>query len=269
MTDKPFHAMSRYTAVTEGVIAKCQKDHRAGRDMSRSIPGLSATEATLVATQSLAADALLQKITSGNMDLPLEILDDWSLAVLAEILFSIAHDGPGLLDDQRQITVERAWMALEHALDSPTISPMLWYEEVFTDVAQEYRIRRDQRAIELLVRGLAHNLHYNEGNNAEYLLRDLAETYLALGELDRGLGILTSLLRNDPSDIWIYNLSAITFTDFGLASPGIEAARRGLEILEATGDPERLHGQFLRAMDELQGSDSPGRERGRDTVCIG
>jgi hypothetical protein len=47
--------MSRYTVVTEGVIDKCQRDYQAGRDLGRSIPGLSATQAAVIATESPTA----------------------------------------------------------------------------------------------------------------------------------------------------------------------------------------------------------------------
>ena len=263
MNDQPTHALSRYTAVTEGVIEKCQEDFRAGRDLGRSIPGVDATKATLIAIQSLAADALVHAPPDVILVRPFGPLDDWSLAVLAEILFSIEDQMRGritILKGQRRRVLERAWAALEQTLDSPTTSPLLWYEDIFFDVAQEYRVKGEQRAIELLKRGLAHNLHYNEGNNADSFLRDLAETHLWLGESDRGLGILTALLRNDPADIWTYNLVAITFDRFGLVDVGMEATRRGLDVLAATDDPEGLHDQLLRSLDDLRQSENRGRE---------
>ena len=263
LNDQPAHALSRYTAVTEGVIQKCQEAFRAGRDMGRSIPDLDATRTTLIAVQSLVADALVHAPVDVILVRPFGPLDDWSLAILAEILFSIEDQMRGtigILKAQRRKVRERAWAALEQALDSPTISPLLWYEDIFLDVAQEYRVKGDRRAIELLKRGLTHNLHYNEGNNADSFLRDLAETYLWLGELDRGLAILTALLRNDPADIWTYNLVAITFDRFGLVDLGVEATRRGLDVLAAADDPENLHDQLLRSLDNLRQSEKCGRE---------
>ena len=222
-----------------------------GRSRSEPIiPSLDATRATLIAVQSLAADALVRAPLSVILVRPFGPLDDWSLAVLAEILFSIEDqmmDRTGILKGQRRRLLERAWAALEEqALDSPTTSPLPWYQDIFFDVAQEYRVKGDRRAIEVLKRGLAHNLHYHAGNDVDSLLRDLAETHLWLGDLDQGLEILTALLRNDPADIWTYNLVAITFDDFGLADVGMEAALRALEVLSTTGDPEGLHDQLLR-----------------------
>ncbi len=51
---------SRYSAVTEELIDKCQRDYQAGRDLGRSLPGLSALEAAVIATESLEADRLLR-----------------------------------------------------------------------------------------------------------------------------------------------------------------------------------------------------------------
>lgn len=263
LSDHPPHALSRYSAVTERVIQKCQDDFRAGSDMGRSIPGLGATQATLIAVQSMAADALVRAPSDVILAQPFGPLDDWSLAILAEILFATEDQMSGrrgIPKGERRRALDRAWAALEQALDSPTASPLLWYEDIFYDVAQEYRIIGERRAIELLRRGLMHNLRHNEGNNVEGFLRDLAETYLWLGELDRGLEILTALLRNDPTDIWTYNLVAITFDRFGLLDVGIEATRRGLDVLAATGDPEGLHDQLLSSLDDLRTSENRGRE---------
>jgi tetratricopeptide (TPR) repeat protein len=263
LDDQPLHALSRYTAVTEGVIGKCQQDFRAGRDMGRSIPGLDATKTTLIAVQSWAADALLYAPPEVILVQPFGSLDDWSLAVLAEILFAFADQMRGkigILEGQRSKVLERAWAALEQALDSPKKSPMLWYEDIFFDVAREYRLKGNRRAIELMKRGLAHNLRYNEGSNVDSLLLDLAETHLWLGELDQGLEILTALLRNDPANIWTYNLMAITFDHFGLVDVGMEATRRGLDVLEATGDPEGLRDQLHRSLDDLRQSENRDRE---------
>jgi len=268
---QPPHAMSRYTTVTEGAIEKCQQDLRAGRDMGRSIPGLDATEATLIAIESLAANALLHAPPELILVRPFGPLDDWSLAVLAEILFAFADQmkgKTGILEQQRPEVLERAWAALEQAIDSPTKSPMLWYEDIFFDVAQECRIKGDRRAIELLKRALAHNIRHNEGNNVDSLLPDLAETYLWLGELDQGLEILTALLHNDPANIWTYNLMAITFDRFGLVDVGLEATRRGLDVLEATGDPEDLRDQLLRSLDDLRESENRGREADVDSSVL-
>jgi tetratricopeptide (TPR) repeat protein len=263
LDDQPLHALSRYTAVTEGVIGKCQQDFRAGRDMGRSIPGLDATKATSIAVQSLAADALLYAPPEVILVQSFGSLDDWSLAVLAEILFAFGDQmrgKTGIPGVPRGKVLERAWAALEQALDSPTKSPMLWYEDMFFDVAQEYRLKGNRRAIELMKRALAHNLRHNKGSNADSLLPDLAETYLWLGELDQGLEILTALLRNDPPNIWTYNLAAITFDRFGLVDVGMEATRRGLDVLEATGDPEGLRDQLPRSVDDLRQSENRGRE---------
>jgi tetratricopeptide (TPR) repeat protein len=257
------HAMSRYTAVTEQLIDKCQRDYQAGHDLGRSIPGLSAVETTVIATESLEADRLLRASPKMILANPFDAMSDWNLAVLAEILFALARPTRrffSLPKEEWNRLTDRAWAALEQALNSPTASPMLWYEDIHMDVAQEYRVKGDRQAIGLLKRGLAFNLCYHEGNNADNFLCDLAETHLWLDDLDRGLAILTALLRNDPSDAWTYNVIALTFGHFGLADLGLEVTKRGLEVIEATGDPEGLHDQFTDSLDRLYQSEQRGRE---------
>ena len=91
-------------------------------------------------------------------------------------------------------------------------------------------------------------------------MRDLAETYLWVGELDRGLALFASLPRNHPADIWTYNVIALTFDHFGLADLGAEVTRHGLELLDVTGDPENLRNQMADSLDDLEKSEKRGRE---------
>lgn len=265
------HAMSRYTAVSEAVIEKCQRDFWAGNDLGQSIPGLSATEVAVIVAESLDADRLLNTSLDELRERLAEPMNDWSLAVLAEMFFAVASQARTM----KEIPEERwreaqalAWTALERVLESPTASPLLWYEEIYHDVAQEYRLQGDPHAIELLKRGLAHDLRYHEGMNAASFLRELAETYVWLGELDQGLVIFTALLRNDPADIWTYNVIALTFDRSGPVELGIEVIRRGLALLEVTGDPEKLHDQLVETLEEMRQSEKRGREAEVDPTVL-
>ena len=146
------HAMSHYTCVTEGVIEKCQQDYLAGRDLGQSVPGMSATEATIIATESLEADRLLetlpQRLLGKTQPEPIESLSDWSRAIMAGLFFEVADVARARDDKERQRDYwALAWAVLEEALESHTASPMLWYEDIYFDVAQEYRMRGDRRAL--------------------------------------------------------------------------------------------------------------------------
>jgi tetratricopeptide (TPR) repeat protein len=194
---------------------------------------------------------------------------DWTRATVAELFFAVE-------DEARTWVIKKAqrdswalgWAMLEEICKSPTASPMLWYEGVFFDVGQELRVRGEREALKFFKKALAHNLYHDEGSNADSCLRDLAETYLWVGDLDVGLRILTGLLHNDPADIWTYNLMAITFDHFGLTEIGAEAARRGVDLVEATGDPEKLRDQFLDALDRMQESEHRGREAEVDPAVL-
>lgn len=271
--DYPPHAMSRYAAVTESLIEKCQQDYRAGRNLGRSIPSLDAGQAAIVVAESLEADAMLNWSPTKQMNAARQgAVSDWSLIVLAEIFFTAAEDVNPQQDifaqTRREEFEDLAWTALEKALDSPTASPTVWYEEIYFDVAQRYRLNRNPKALELLERGLAYDLRFYEARNAVNFLRDLAETHLLLNQLDRGLHIYTELLHFDPTDIWTYNAMAISFDDFGLAQLGETAARRGLTLLKTLGDPHHLEEQLTNSVADMQNSEQRGREADADPEAV-
>jgi len=257
------HAGSRYFVVTEDLIEKCQQDYVAGRDLGRTVFYLNADEVTIIAVESLEADHILGSLPQViGKSLPPET-GDWALACLAELLLQGAGDASQMKRISKAVPDQMrhdAWDVLERVLDSPTASRMLWYQDIYFDVAQEFRIKKDLRAIDLVKRGLAHDLRYHEGGNGENTLRDLAEFYMWLDQLDRGLALFSGLLHNDPGDVWTYNAMTFTFGRVGLVGLGLEAVRRGLELVEATGDPEKLHDQLIDAQDRLHKGEKRGRE---------
>jgi tetratricopeptide (TPR) repeat protein len=218
------------------IIEKCQNDYNAGLDLSESVSGLSKIEVATIIAETFEADKLI-KATDPSVffETPLHSMNDWSLAVLAEIMFQYSNEIETRKEKNEKALAtfqSRAWAALEQILHSPTASPLLWYEGIYLEVAQRYKFENDKRAIEVLKNGLAYTLNYQGEENALNYLRDIAETYVSLGELDKGLTIYNGLLCNNPKDI--------------------KAAERGLKLLEVTDDPEHLHDQFLSTLDELQ-----------------
>ena len=222
------HAMSRYAAVTERLIDKCQQDYYANRDLGQSIPSLSAAEVSIIVAESLEADSvihhprekLLEHARSGS-------LSDWGMAVVAEILFTWAAD----IDTDQDIFastrhaeyLDLAWTALEHTLISATASPMLWYEEIYFEVAQQYRLKHDTRAVELIKQGLVHDLEFYEAKNALNFLRDLADFYLSLDQLDTGLEIFTNFwTRSMSPPNWQDSLPTLWRTCGALTGTGVK-----------------------------------------------
>jgi tetratricopeptide (TPR) repeat protein len=251
--------------VTVDVIDKLQRDYFAGRNLGRSIAAFNETEAAAVVAESLEADRILNlppsHLFGGSFEPLFGPLTDWPRAVMAEILLDTAGLAREMGDEKKHRDFwALAWATLEENLNSPVASPMLWYEDIFFDVGQELRMMGKHRAVDFFKRSLVHDLHFHDGINADSLLMDLAETYLWVGDPDAALEILTALLRNDPSHIWTYNLMAITFDRFGLTDVGARAARRGLELVEATGDPENLHDQLLDSLDDMEQSERRGQE---------
>jgi hypothetical protein len=246
------HASSRYMGVTPGAIERCQVLYLSGRDMSDAIPEMSAVKATVIAVESLEADHLLvapELVFDGSLD----GLSDWGLAVAFDILESTAEDpAPRIPKHRLPALADRAARARERILDSATFSPMLWYQDVYFDVGQAYLRRGDTRALDVLTRGLAHELRYHDGRNALGMLRDLAEAHLFLGQADRALAVFAQLLRHAPRDLWTHNVMALRFGHHGLSRLGSEVAQRALELMNADGDPESLRRQITGFLEELQ-----------------
>jgi hypothetical protein len=263
------HAATRYMCVTLAVIDRLQRDFFAGREPGRSMPHIDADTAAVMTAESLEADRVWNRLDERILSGPQGFAgvdggrkSDFKSAVAAEVMFSTA----GVARDLGDAGAEQNWRALtttvlEEILRSPTASPLLWYEDIFLDVVEAAKVKGDLAEAEMwLKRMLAHELRFDQLENVTGDLGDLAQIYLEGGELDRGLQMVAALVRHDPGDVWIYNAMAISFDRYGLTEIGAEAARRGLALLEAEGDPENLRGQLERCVERLATSERQGRE---------
>jgi tetratricopeptide (TPR) repeat protein len=274
--DREEHAHSRYQCVTTGVISALQRAYAQGRDLGQVFDHIDGDMAAVIVAETLEADRiwnlspdrLLSSYNEGRMS-------DYKRAVTAEIFFSVAE--PSRKQEGRSEDEKRCWafaMAeLEEILQSPLASPLLWYEDIFFRVAQGVRYGGDdpdalQESIQWYKRGLKHNLRFNEGDNVHGFLRDIAEAYLWEGEMDQGLKMLTTLLRNDPDDIWIYNGMTFVLNHCGLPTLARIAAMRGLELIDATGDPERLRSQIQGLLGDIPDVEAQNRESELDPEVV-
>jgi tetratricopeptide (TPR) repeat protein len=259
---RPEHAGSHFQCVTQGVIDALQRAYRAGADLGHVIPDIDAETAAVIVAETLEADRVwnlppeqfLRGVDKG-------LMSDFKRAALAEIAFGVVdvareHNDKG--EESKWWVIAMA--SLDEIYQSPTASPLLWYEDIYLDLAYATRGDPDRKAIAWVKRALAYDLRYHKGRNVANLLRDLAEMHLAVGDLDRGLAILTALLQHSPDDIWTYNSMAITFANYGLTELGAQATRRGLELIDARGDPEKLHAQLEDCLAEMPKSEQHGRE---------
>ncbi len=153
-----------------------------------------------------------------------------------------------------------AWTALGHAATSPTLSPMVWYQEVYFELGQQLRRLGSPQAITSMQCGLRHDLHYYEGGNLANFGRDLAETYLYLGQFNQALPLLTILLQNNPTDVWTYNMMAFAFEEFGLIDLGRQAAARALALIKLPHQEQNLETQLTDALAKLNNHSGPTRE---------
>jgi len=259
---EPEHAGARFQCVTVGVIDALQRAYRAGADLGQVIPDVDADMAAVIVAETLEADRIwnlpperfLQDAAKGPMS-------DFKRAVLAEIAFDVSDTAR----DKKNKDEQGKWWAIAMAslneiAKSPTASPLLWYEDIYLELAFAMRGDPKRESVGWIKSALAYDLRYHEGKSVPGLLRDLAEMYIAVGDLDQGLAMLTALLRYAPDDIWLYNVMAISFDRYGLTEIGAQAARRGLELLEAEGDPHKLRGQLQDCLEDMRTSQRRGRE---------
>ncbi len=264
------HASSRFMCVTPGVIDVLQTNFLNRISLVNAIPDIDGDTATVIVAESLEADRVWNlppdQLLTGFSQGP---ESDFKSAVLAEMLFETANM---IHQNKIQGSGTDLWALAMAGLDkiarSPTASPLLWYENIYFDLAQGAQRDAPEEAPDWHKRSLAHNLYFNAGNSGVQILRDLAESYLIEGELERGLQMLIALLHHAPDDIWTYNLMAISFDQFGLTQLGTQAIQRGLQLLNAKGDEESLRPQFEDCMIAMQNSSLRGSEADVNPMVI-
>jgi tetratricopeptide (TPR) repeat protein len=250
------HAQSRYQCVPVKTIDKLQSDFLAGRDLSQSVPEINANDAAVIVAESLEADIIwnrdtVEVLTGG---IKKRRMSDFKRAAISEIFIALSDDA---YQRGRQTDIKTLW-ALEKAnlqelASTPTASPLLDYAEIYLNLSQNSTDASNKDAIHWMKMRLAHDLQYNEGNDAVHILHDLADLYLAAKKFDQGLGILTAMLKYDPVNVWTYNNIAVSFEGYGLGSLGIHAAKRGLQLIELQGDKEGVQDQLEDALEPSQG----------------
>ncbi len=262
------HAVSRYMSVTVELVDVLQRDFLDGRGLGESVAHIDASEASVIVAESLEADRLWNRLAGRTFlsgprafeekgDRP---KSDFRIAAEFELMIRMAEVARRVKDRGAQQNWEELAMAtLKEVLRSATASPMLWYGEIFLDVAEAAAAADDPAEAQMWVkRALAHELRFEGGRNAGLLLTDLARFSVSAGDVERGLQVMAGLLRHDPGNIWAYNATALLLDESGLPDISAEAARRGLALLEAEGDPEKLRGQMEMILESATASRAQG-----------
>ncbi len=246
------HAQSRYQCVSVKTIHKLQSDFFAGRDLGQSIPEMNANDAAVIVAESLEADIIwnLDTVEFLKGGIKKRRMSDFKRAAVSEIFITLsdtAYRGGDGKDIKTLWALEKA--NLQELANTPTASPLLDYAEIYLDLSLNTEDASNKDAIHWMKKRLAHDLQYNEGNDTVVILHDLADLYLAAKEFDRGLNILTAILKHDPANIRTYNKISIAFDGYGLGSLGAQAAKRGLQLIELQGDEEGVEGQLEDALE--------------------
>ena len=257
------HATTRYQRVSDAIIDEVQRAHREGGDLYKVAPWLAHDVKRTILAVTLDADRAaklpLRRLLADED--ALGPMTDFKRAVVAELLVNAPAAARARASDEA--IDARAMTLLEEAGRSPTACPALDYGPLYRDLAEAVLLSEDDGernvALDWLQRALAYALGFDKGEGVVSGLIDLASAYLQIGDLDRGLAILTRLLERDPADIWVYRFMATGFGVVGLGSLGLRAAAQGLELLDDEAD-EELRDELLMAQFELQTDQGLGRE---------
>ena len=246
-------AASRYQCVSTDLIEILKNAFFKDQDFSKIASSLDLETASLIVAETLQADLAIKQFykmsllgqVNGNV---ITEESDFVLAAIAELTRVMAEEAQ--TDNQKEYTnlLATSFALLGKIANSPTASPMLWYEDIFWDLAEAVEPWSPKEALKFLKRGLAHNLRFNNGNNVFNFLQDIADWHIENKEFDRGLQIFTALLREKPGDIWIYNGLAFSCIDNNLEEIGVQAAQRGLELIEVKGDTDNLSSQLKQIL---------------------
>lgn len=228
-------------------------------DLSSAIPGLDAREVALIARGALEVAELEPRFSELMLgDEPR--CSDWALTTLAELRHQVATLGRKG-DQRRGALFALADRAYELAAASDDRSPVLFYGELLFTAAESLTRRGDALGLTRQVECLAEELTVDEAPNALAAMRELARLQLLLGRHEAGLGLVAELLEYRPADLWTHNGIAMLAGSVGLPSLAFLAATRGLQLLRAGGDPERLTSQLeqfaARAKGKADRSDAP------------
>ncbi len=263
------HANSRFICVTLGVIDTLQSRYLSEQSLESVIPDISLSKAETIVAESLEADLIwnlpAEELLSGIF--AERSISDFKRVALFEILFTFHRIA---LEHKEKDRAGEFWAlamaTLQKVAESPLASPLLWYEDIFWELSSNSRLDAPDESIDWLKRGLAYNLHFNEGNNAYQHLLDIADVYMLKGDLNQGAKILTKLLHHDPANIWSYNLMAISFDKYGLTEIGTQAIQRGLELIKQRGNEEQLQDQLEDRREAMENSSIKGREANLDAA---
>jgi hypothetical protein len=247
------HAVSRFSVVTPEVIDACQRDFFNGRPLGRSGEGLSPEKAQLIVVESLLADEV--------WNMPLESLllpghgiqwgSDFQRLAAYEMFYGLYLTL--ILEGHKPGKIYALQMAmLEEVANSPFLSPLVDYENVYWEMGLESLAYDKKEALFFYTQGLAHNLTYGSPEGIPLWLRDFASTFFQMKKKRKGLWIYAALIRARPQDIWNYNNLAHDCAQDGLALLGKQAAHRALAHIERYGDKEDLEKDLRYLLEELE-----------------
>ncbi len=228
-----------FTRATFPTLKACCDDVASGRDLSKTVGGKSAEWVRFAAAAALRAgkvadDALMSDVAD-LLSYPFDGLDDFSLATLAQVMFERAMNSDGDDPTCHKELMKRNAQALHQVLVSKVGSPLIYYEWVAEDMADNPNVNEEIDEIEILKLGLAHTVRYGSAKEIMRMLRQIGAIHLECDEVDEGCRIFAELIASDPLDFENYHTLAVNLGNLRRNTLSKAVAGRGLDMLSATG----------------------------------
>jgi hypothetical protein len=153
-------------------------------------------------------------------------------------------EGPALAAEPEGLRLR----LLERIAQSPWRSPLLDYGAVYGSLRDDRRRRRHSDMLHFQLRYIADELSRERDANLLGALRELADMHHMLGDAELAIAMYGHLLHFDPTDVWLYNSVAWTFSA-SMPELAATAAERGLLLLPRD-DTYRLRDQLRSMRDE-------------------
>jgi len=254
--------MTRYACVSSPVIQACWKAYRHRKNLTDAVPALDEPDIHILLAETYEADVWTDSHPNPLIRDIAPLSSDWALAVVGDCILYTLEDrrsgrqGSTLPQSDWDFFHHRAWSFFQRALDSPFLSPLLDYQGMFFEIAQEYRFKNSMHAVQLMKRSIVHSFAHQGGLNGLSLLSDLAEAYFWAKQRSQCLKLFTSLLENSPDHIWLYNSLALLFSDFEMREWTQLACQRGLDLIDKQGDSDNLRSQLQDTWEQANTLDS-------------
>ncbi len=246
-----------YTRATIGHLEACHQAVEAGRELDGIVPDRTADWVRAAYEQTRHTESLLDQWRSLSdeqlVNLPLNEMDDFSLATYAQYLFELELSDSPLEERIRARNVEAQVACLRSAQGSELVD----YDWMFSDLLGYDMVEDEAVYDDLMLRSLAHNLRFKEGQRAPMIIAEIATDHLAADRLELGVELFSNLLETYRDSFEILEAAAIAFRNIQFAGVAERILREAMALAHRTGDYHHEVDDLAMMVKMSSGSDHP------------